>query len=204
MGEPAVKSRAFTLIEILCVLAVVGTLAGLLLPGFNGARRKAEAARTRTQFAQWTAAIEAFRSEYGCYPQFAADHLVNGGATTTDHPFHDVLAGRHRDGSALAAGSDPALQNRRALAFCTFSDTWFSDAKLLQDASGQTAIAVLVDRDLDGVIGAGVDYVSLPIVAGQVPTEADFPAVGVRAGVVFYAPAPGSTSANPTFVFSWK
>ena len=198
------RCRAFTLIEILCVLAIVGTLCGLLFPGFSGARRAAAMARTRTQFAQWTAAIEAFRGEYGCYPQFAPNHLVNGGVTTVEHPFHDVLAGRHRDGSVLTAGVDAALQNRRAIAFCAFDGAWFNEAGLLVDASGHSAMAVLVDRDLDGVIQAGTDFVSLPAVDGQAPGEADFPAAGVRAGVVFYALAAGSSPANPTFVFSWK
>jgi prepilin-type N-terminal cleavage/methylation domain-containing protein len=198
------KRRGFTLIEVLCVLAIVGTLCGLLFPTFGGARRAAAAARTRTQFAQWTAGIESFRGEYGCYPVFASDGLVNGNATAVEHPFHDVLAGRHRDGSALTPGSASALQNRRAIAFCVFGDAAFNDAKLLQDASCHSAMAVLVDRDLDGVIKAGSDFVTLPAVDGQVPTADDFPADGIRAGVVLYAPAPGSTPENPAFVFSWK
>jgi len=198
------KRRGFTLIEILCVLAIVGTLCGLLFPTFGGARRAAAAARTKTQFAQWTAAIESFRGEYGCYPVFAANGLVNGDATAIEHPFHDVLAGRHRDASALAPGSSSALQNRRAIAFCVFSDAAFNEAKLLQDASSHTAMAVLVDRDLDGVIKAGTDFVVLPAVDGQVPTADDFPADGVRAGVILYALAPGATPTSPAFVFSWK
>ena len=198
------KRNGFTLIEILCVLAIVGALCGLLFPTFGGARRAAAAAGTRTQFAQWTAAIESFRGEYGCYPVFAADGLVNGSVTAVEHPFHDVLAGRHRDGSALAPGSGSALQNHRAIAFCVFNDATFNEAKLLQDASSHSAMAVLVDRDLDGVIKAGTDFIVLPAVDEQVPTADDFPADGIRAGVVFYAPAPGSTAANPGFVLSWK
>ncbi len=196
--------RGFTLIEILCVLAIVGALCGLFFPAFGNARRAAAMARTKTQFAQWTAAIESFRGEYGCYPGFAADNLVNGGVTVIEHPFHDVLAGRHRDNSALTSGSAAALQNRRAIAFCVFSDADFSDTKLLQDASGHRAIAVLVDRDLDGVIRVGADFAALPLVDGLAPAVDDFPISGVRAGVIFYAPAPGATPANPSFVFSWK
>jgi prepilin-type N-terminal cleavage/methylation domain-containing protein len=198
------KSRAFTLMEILCVLAIVGAMCGLLFPGLGSARRAAAVARTRTQFAQWTTAIEAFRSEYGHYPNFAADRMVNGEVTATEHPFHDVLAGRHRDGSVLTIGSAALLQNRRAIAFCSFSDTWFAETKLLHDASGRTAIAVLVDRDLDGVIKAGDDFASLPAVDGCVPGAGDFPESGVRAGVIFYSLAPGASGASPAFVCSWK
>lgn len=196
--------RGFTLIEILCVLAIVGTLCGLLFPTFGHARRAATMARTKTQFAQWTAAIESFRSEYGCYPVFAADNLVNGGATAVEHPFHDVLAGRHRDGSALTLGSPAAAQNRRAIAFRVFAAAEFNEAKLLQDATGHSVIAVLVDRDLDGVVKMGADFSALPSVNGQTPATSDFPVSGVRAGVIFYALAPGATLSNPSFVFSWK
>jgi len=198
------KRRGFTLIEVLCVLAIVGTLCGLLFPAFGSARRAAAVARTKTQFAQWTAAVEAFRGEYGCYPVLASDGLVNGGVTAVEHPFHDVLAGRHRDGSALTAGTSAASQNRRSIAFCSFGVDEFTGAKLLQDASGHSAIAVLVDRDLDGVVKVGADFGALPVVDGLVPPTDDFPASGVRAGVVFYAVAPGATLTNPAFVFSWK
>jgi prepilin-type N-terminal cleavage/methylation domain-containing protein len=196
--------RGFTLIEILCVLAIVGTLCGLLFPAFGNARRAAAVARTKTQFAQWTAATESFRGEYGYYPVFATNNLVNGGVTLVEHPFHDILAGRHRDGSALATGSSAASQNRRAITFCVFNGADFNDAKLLQDASGHSVIAVLVDRDLDGVIKMGADFSALPLVDGLSPDLADFPASGVRAGVLFYALAPGATPINPAFVCSWK
>jgi len=196
--------RGFTLIEILCVLAIVGTLCGLLFPAFGNARRAATVAQTKTQFARWTAAVESFRGEYGCYPEFAADNLVNGSATAIEHPFHDVLAGRRRDGSALASGSPAAMQNRRAIAFCVFGTAEFTETKLLQDAGGHSAIAVLVDRDLDGVIKVGADFSALPAVDGHIPAIDDLPVSGVRAGVVFYAVAPGATPASPAFVFSWK
>jgi type II secretory pathway pseudopilin PulG len=186
------------------VLAIIGTLCGLLFPSFGGARRTATAARTKAQFARWTTAIESFRDVYGHYPTFAADNLVNGGAIGLEHPFHDVLAGRHRDGSILTPGSPAALQNHRAIVFHVFDDLEFDADYLLQDAANHRDMAVLVDRDLDGLIKAGADFVTLPAVNGLTPGSIDFPAVGIRAGVLFYAPAPGATAAKPGFVFSWK
>lgn len=203
--RPRSNSRAaFTLLEVLCVLAVIALLAAMLFPGFAAARRSASRARTKVQFTQWTAAIEAFRSEYGFYPQFDPSGLVNGGVTTGDHPFHDVLAGRRRDGTTLPASSAAAQQNPRQIAFHVFFDGDFTAAGLIRDAGEDTAIAVLVDRDLDGVVKPGADFTSFPAVNGLVPTENDFPTSGVRAGVIFYAAAPGATAANPDFIFSWK
>ena len=207
-------ATAFTLLELLTVIAVIAILASLLVPGIRAARTAAIKARTRVQFSQWASAVEGFRSEYGYYPVLHSSNLVNPPRQNTDpatlHLFHDLLAARRRDGSALpvyTTGTDsqfPEAQNRKLISFYTFSAADFTPANLPGDASGNTEIAVLVDRDLDGVIRAGSDFTTLPAVGGLTPGAGDFPAAGVRASVVFYAPAPGASAANPEFIFSWK
>lgn len=204
----------FTLMELLTVVAVIGILASLLFPGIRSARRSALTAKTRVQFNQWAAALEGFKNEYGYYPVLAASHLVNPSGQSTDpttvHLFHDVLAARRRDGSPLpvytttTAVDAPEAQNRKQIPFGVFAASDLDPTNLLRDAFENTVIAVLVDRNLDGVIQAGSDFSNLPAVAGFTPSAADFPATGVRAGVVFYAPAPGADAANPAFIFSWK
>ena len=208
------RTRAFTLMELLTVIAIIGVLASLLYPAVRAARQSANKAKTRVQFNQWAAAIEGFRSEYGYYPVFHSSNLVNPVGQNTDpstlHLFHDVLAGHRRDGSALPAYSSttdaqfPEMQNRRLDSFHSFGGADFTMDNLLHDACENTAIAVLVDRDLDGVIKAGNDFTTLPAVNGLTPTSADFPDAGVRAGVVFYSASPDASSANPEFIFSWK
>jgi prepilin-type N-terminal cleavage/methylation domain-containing protein len=208
----ASRQSAFTLLELLSVITVIGILAALIFPAVRSARVSAHKARTKVQFSQWTAALEGFRSEYGYYPAFDPTALVNGGATTAitgDHLFHDILAGRKRDGTPLQAAGAAAAQNRKLVGFYSFSDADFTNASspapnLLRDAFDNTEIAVLVDKDLDGVIRIGSDYPALPAVGGLTPGVADFPVTGVRAGVLFYAPAPGADAANPDFIFSWK
>ena len=54
------RPSAFTLIELMAVIAVVGLLAALIFPGVSAAQRAAAKARTRVQFNQWAAAIESF------------------------------------------------------------------------------------------------------------------------------------------------
>jgi prepilin-type N-terminal cleavage/methylation domain-containing protein len=198
------RRRAFTLLELLSVLAILGILASLIFPSVGAARRSAHRAKIKVQFAQWAAAIESFRGEYGFYPAFDSSNLVNGGVTAAAHPFHDILAARNRDGTALTAGGAAALQNRKAIAFFLFSEADLNAAGLIRDAFDNTSIAVLVDKDLDGVIRPGADFAALPEVGGMTPSSADFPAGGVRAGVVFYAPVPGATFGSPEFIFSWK
>ena len=213
------RSSAFTLLELLSVIAIIGILAALIFPAVRSARVSAHKARTKVQFSQWSAAMEGFHTEYGYYPVLHSSSLVNPPGQTTDpatlHLFHDVLAAKRRDGSTLPAyttGTNaqfPEAQNRKLISFYSFSDADFTNATapatyLLHDAFDNTEIAVLVDRNLDGFIKLGSDLTVLPAVRGMTPSAADFPAAGVRAGVIFYAPAPGADAANPEFIFSWK
>lgn len=204
------RSAGFTLIELLTVIAVIGILAAILIPTVSSVRVSANKAKTKVQFNQWAAAIESFRSEYGYYPAFHSTNLVNGGATgvaTGEHLFHDILAGRKRDGSALSSGA--ATQNRKRIAFYTFSEGDLTDAtapvpNLIKDAFDNTEIAVLVDKNLDGRID-GSDYPGgIPFVAGMKPGLDDIPTNGLRVRVAFYAPAPRADATNPQFIFSWK
>ncbi|MBI3884571.1 MAG: prepilin-type N-terminal cleavage/methylation domain-containing protein [Opitutae bacterium] len=202
--------RGFSLLELLTVIAIIGILAALIFPSVTGARRAANKSKTRVQFSQWAAAIEGFRSEYGYYPAFHASNLVNGGAgagTATDHLFHDILAGKRRDGSVPSAAV--SSQNEKLISFYSFSESDFTDSAapaptLIRDAFDNTEIAVLVDKNLDGVVNT-VDYPGgFPLVSGVKPAVADIPATGIRAGIIFYAPSPLSTVAAPDFIFSWK
>ncbi len=211
MSSRCTRIAGFTLIELLTVIVIVGIIAAILLPGLSSSRAAATKAQTRVQFAQWATAVVAFRQEYGAYPTFDASGLVNADATgnpAAPHCFHDLLAGRRRDGSPLpdAAGSDPRspeAQNRRRLVFYGFGSTEISSDHLLQDASGNTDIAVLVDRNLDGVIDASDYPGGWPAVRGMRPRAAEIPPAGLRLGVALYAPAPGATAEQPTFVVSW-
>lgn len=205
---------AFTLMELMTVIVVIAILASLLFPAVRSARTATAKAKTHVVFNQWTAAIESFRSEYGYYPALHGSNLVNPSGQNSDpatlHLFHDLLSAGRRDGSALPAYSSssdprfPEVQNRRLVRFYVFGEGDFTSDNLLRDPSENTAIAVLVDKDLDGVIKAGTDFTTLPAVNGLTPSIADFPATGVRAGVIFYAAAPNASLTNPEFVFSWK
>jgi prepilin-type N-terminal cleavage/methylation domain-containing protein len=218
LPAPCSRPGAFTLLELLTVIAVIGLLAALIFPNIRAARISANRARTRVQFNQWAAALEDFRAEYGYYPALHSSNLVNPPGQNTDpstvHLFHDLLAGRRRDGSALpaynaASPQNPEAQNRKLIAFHAFSDADITSAgspapNLLRDAFDNTEIAVLTDRNLDGIITPADYGGTLPAVAGLTPGAADIPAAGIRAGVIFYAPAPGADAAHPDFIFSWK
>ena len=208
----------FSLLELLAVIAVIGILAALIFPSVGAARKSANRAKTKVQFNQWAAAIESFRSEYGYYPQFHPENLVNPGGQSTApssvHLFHDILAGKRRNADLLPAYTAaanslmPEAQNRKRITFYSFSESDFNESSLLKNAFDDTVIAVLVDRNLDGVINR-TDYPTLPAVFAPDGnpirlSAAEFPSIGVRAGVVFYCADPNATASSPQFILSWK
>jgi prepilin-type N-terminal cleavage/methylation domain-containing protein len=193
-AAPRRALRAFTLIELLTVIAILAILGAILVPATSAARVAALRAKTRSQFAQWGSAIEAFRQEYGYYPTFevsgAGLNKVNGntpGGTniTAIHRFYETLTGVRRDGTALTGATTgspvpPLGQNPRRIAFITFTETDMVSTTitdpalttkrgLLRDSFDNTDIVVLVDRNLDGKVAlgaAGGDGINaLPIVS---------------------------------------
>jgi general secretion pathway protein G len=60
---------AFTLIEILLVVAVVAVLAGLTLASLGGINQKAARDRTKAEISAIANALEAYRSQHGTYPE---------------------------------------------------------------------------------------------------------------------------------------
>lgn len=59
---------AFTLIELLAVIAIIGLLMGIIVPGIQGARIQAKKSRSVTTLAAVEKALENFRAETGAYP----------------------------------------------------------------------------------------------------------------------------------------
>src|SRR5437868_502377 len=70
-GEKSTRGRsrkAFTLVELLTVIAIIAILAGLLLGVLNGTRARARRVQAKNDLLQIVAAIKAYDSEYGRYP----------------------------------------------------------------------------------------------------------------------------------------
>jgi prepilin-type N-terminal cleavage/methylation domain-containing protein len=65
--------KAFTLIELLIVLAIIALLLGILLPSITMVRRQAQETAQKAQFAAIDMALDAFKQDYGDYPPSNSD-----------------------------------------------------------------------------------------------------------------------------------
>lgn len=83
-GESTMRSKirlaAFTLVEILVVVSIIGLLAGLSIPAVGGALGSARKAKASAMAHQIRTALTQFNTEYGYYPTTG---LVNGVGTTS-------------------------------------------------------------------------------------------------------------------------
>lgn len=66
--SPAGKAKAFTLVEMLVVIAIIGILAAMLLPALAYAKIAAQKAKARTEMSTLVTAIQAYNQDYSRFP----------------------------------------------------------------------------------------------------------------------------------------
>lgn len=199
------NKQGFTLIELLTVIAIIGILAGIIIPVTQSVRISAKKAKSKVQFSQWAAAMGGFKQEYGYYPNITTSGKV------ASEKMAGALTGRDIAGTKYSTTTDANLcGNKRLLSFYTIADSDLNDAKTdLVDAFGNTDIVCFIDSNGDGrITAADTPALAQTAVAsvdnGTVtPTNNEFAiADGVRAGVIFYSAGHGKSTSD--IVLSWK
>jgi len=89
--------QAFTLVELLTVIAIIAVLMGLLFPTVGAVRDSARRAQAQNDVTQIATAIRAFYTEYGRYP--------------------DVVANEDNAGLIQILTGQDATKNRRKIVF---------------------------------------------------------------------------------------
>ena len=76
--SPIGNAGAFTLVEMLVVIAIIGILAAMLLPALAYAKTVAKKAKAKTEMSAIVTAIESYDQDYSRYPMTHAEQTAAG------------------------------------------------------------------------------------------------------------------------------
>lgn len=108
--------RAFTLIELLTVIAIIAVLAGIVIGMGRHASQTGKIARTKAELAAISTALEAYKRQYGDYPRTSDAALMLQSLVGKLGPNNNAVQGRVLLDLALFTTKDAAdpVQNSSA------------------------------------------------------------------------------------------
>lgn len=104
-------TTAFTLVELLTVIAIIAVLMGILFPTINSAIEAAKKSQAKNDALQIVNAVKAYYTEYGKYPVVTADGKITSSADNAK--LIKILRAKE---------TDATLQNPRKIVFLEVPD----------------------------------------------------------------------------------
>jgi len=149
-GEARRHHEAFTLLELLVVIAVIAVLAGLLFPLVQSVLERAKKVQAKNDLTQIVTAVNAFYTEYGRYPTTVTggDANYGPGATGTDAVFKE-----------LRAVSGSSINTRQVVFISPPEDATQASPRGKIGSDGQfhdpwaTAYSIKIDANYDNQVG---------------------------------------------------
>jgi general secretion pathway protein G len=134
----ATSQRAFTLVELLLVLVILGTLAAIVLPKFTGTTQRSRVTATQTQISTFKTALNAFEVDMGYYPKSLVELIqpprndtqnwhgpyLDSDSIPKDPWFHDyiyVCPGKHNPSSYDVSSAGPDGQTGNEDDICNWT-----------------------------------------------------------------------------------
>jgi prepilin-type N-terminal cleavage/methylation domain-containing protein len=138
------RQRAFSMIELLFVMAIVAILYAIAVPIGNNIKNSSLTLKAKAQFSQYILALDAYKQEYGKYPSFIKpDQSVNLKEVAED--FVKSLSGRALDGQPLPE-EEAKLLNHKGICFYNFPEL-ASQEPILRDPFGNSDIYVVAKAE---------------------------------------------------------
>ena len=110
--NPRRRLSAFTLVEMLLVLVILGILAAIVVPKFTGVSAKAQRKAAATQISTFATSLDMFEVDNGKYPRSLNDLVVQPRDASNwhqymesipvdpwQHPYVYTFPGKHRTSS---------------------------------------------------------------------------------------------------------
>jgi general secretion pathway protein G len=89
--NPRRRLSAFTLIEMLLVLVILGILAAIVVPKFTGVSANAQRKAAATQISTFATAIDMFEVDNGHYPKTLNDLMVQPRDASNWHQYMESI-----------------------------------------------------------------------------------------------------------------
>lgn len=181
--------KAFTLVELMIVIAIIGVLVGMLTPMISGAYKKALATNSKTFLSNMAMALERYKDDNGDFPQFlTASPRVNLNDADNAEKLFKALTGKNPDGSRLSAADRREL-NRRCTNYMDFNMNSIVKKGIkwkIIDSFGNPNIYVCVDGDSDGFIKEGFPARKDGIPSDELREIVPNPKTGLMAKVIMF------------------
>ncbi len=146
------KSRTFTLVEMLMVIAVIAVLMGLILPGINMAKEQAKKTRAKAEMNALKIAISQYEATYGYLPvKTGTDVRVND----TENEYDRLIAFLSQ--TDKVGNTYKGTGNLRGIKLLDVNKSGF-----YQDPWGENYWVVL-DADYDGSIASNVKGMAVTV-----------------------------------------
>ncbi len=148
-SSSSLHEQAFTLLELLVVIAVIAVLAGLLFPAAQSVLERAKKVQAKNDLIQLVTAVNAFYTEYGRYPtsQTSDASAIYG----PGHLKNDAVINELRAKNAV-------LNTRQIIFFSPPEDTSQLSPKGKIGSDGQfcdpwgSAYSIAIDADYDNQV----------------------------------------------------
>ena len=200
------NKKAFTLVELMIVIAIIGALAGLLVPMVSNAMRTATAGKSKTFMQGLLSAMNDYKTEMGAYPDFVkAGTRINLNDGDNALILFKCLTGKNPDGDLSA--EDRYSYNPDKKTFFSFSDDNIKKINgkwKIVDAFENPNIYICVAEDGEELIKEGLPTTKDGIDSDELDSIIPNKELGVRAKAVIFTLQKDAGDSDAENVFSWQ